>query len=347
MNSSMFSSNDFLEQAASLNLTDIHIKNDPISGMQAIIAIHSNKLGPALGGCRFMTYPNGLAALHDVMRLAQGMSYKAASVNLPLGGGKAVIIKPQHDFDRNAYLQHFGRFVNELQGRYITAVDSGTNVTDMDIVAQQTPYVASASTQGDPSLTTGKGVMRGIKAAVAHRFGQESIRGLHIVIQGLGHVGYFLARELHDLGARLTLADINSELMMRVAHELNAETAPVERIHQVPCDIFSPCALGGVLNDNSIAELQTAIIAGAANNQLMHAGIGEQLHQRGILYAPDYIINAGGLIYAAHHYHHWTSSIEEQLDSIYHSLIGIFERSMRENRATNAIADELARAKLA
>ena len=207
---SMKAQDDFLEYALSHGFGELHFKVDPATGMKAIIAIHNTKLGPALGGCRFIEYPSTEAALKDVMRLARGMSFKAASVDLPLGGGKSVIIKPKGAFDRTQYMHQFGQFVNELNGRYITALDSGTELPDMDIIAEHTPYVASLSKyNGDPSPYTAQGVLRGIQAAVAFKLGKESLQGIHVAIQGLGHVGFALAKNLHELGARLTVADIS------------------------------------------------------------------------------------------------------------------------------------------
>ena len=276
---------DFLDYALSHGFGDLHFKVDRETGMKAIVAIHSTKLGPALGGCRFIEYPDTKTALFDAMRLARGMSYKAASVNLPLGGGKAVVIQPSKPYDRVAYMHRFGEFVNELGGRYITALDSGTQLSDMDIIAQHTPYVASLSSHnGDPSPYTAKGVVSGIQAAVHFKLGKNNLNGLHIAIQGLGHVGYLIAKQLHALGVRLTVADIAPALVDRAVKELGATVVPTETIHKVPCDVFTPCALGAILNDISINQLQTTIIAGAANNQLAHTYHGQLLHTKGILY---------------------------------------------------------------
>ncbi|WP_347251478.1 amino acid dehydrogenase [Legionella sp.] len=339
---------DFLDYALVHGFGDLHFKVDPETGMKAIIAIHSTKLGPALGGCRFIEYPNTTSAIYDAMRLARGMSYKAASVNLPLGGGKAVVIKPNKPFDREAYLHAFGKFVNELNGRYITALDSGTQLSDMDIIAQHTPYVASLSSHnGDPSPSTAKGVLRGIQAAVEFKLGKNKLEGLHIALQGLGHVGYLLASHLHELGAKLTVADINPALVERAVKEFGAEAVSTESIHKVSCDVFAPCALGAIINDRTIGQLQTPIIAGAANNQLAHTYHGQLLHEKGILYAADYVINAGGLIYAASKYLHTPEQlVNHQIDGIHTSLLAIFSRSMRENRPASEIADTLAQEKL-
>lgn len=340
---------DFLDYALSHGFGDIHFKVDSETGMKAIVAISNTKLGPALGGCRFIEYPNTESAILDAMRLARGMSYKAASVNLPLGGGKAVIIKPAKPFDREAYMHSFGRFVNQLGGRYITALDSGTVLSDMDIIAQHTPYVASLSSHnGDPSPSTAKGILRGIQAAVEFKLGKNHLNGLHVAIQGLGHVGYLLAGHLHELGVQLTVADVNSAAVELAVREFGAVAVPTESIHKVPCDVFAPCALGAIINDTTINQLQTPIVAGAANNQLAHSYHGQLLHDKGILYATDYVINAGGLIFAASKYLHTPEhQVNQQIDGIGTALLQIFTRSQQENRPTSEIADTLAQEKLA
>ncbi|MFT4059560.1 MAG: amino acid dehydrogenase [Legionella sp.] len=340
---------DFLEYALTHGFGDLHLKVDPATGMKAIIAIHNTKLGPALGGCRFIEYPTTAAAIKDAMRLARGMSYKAASVNLPLGGGKSVIIKPRGAFDRAGYMHQFGKFINELNGRYITALDSGTVLSDMDIINEHTPYVASLSKyDGDPSPSTANGILRGIQASVAFKLKKDTLKGIHVAIQGLGHVGYLLAQHLHELGAVLTVTDISPAAVEKAVHEFGAKPVSTDEIHQVPCDVFAPCALGAVINDITIPQLQTTIIAGAANNQLAHTYHGKVLHDRGILFATDYVINAGGLIFAASKYlQRPESEVSEQIDHIYTHLIEIFERSAKENLPTNEIADALAQEKLA
>lgn len=339
---------DFLDYAITQGFGDLHFKVDNETGMKAIVAIHSTKLGPALGGCRFIEYPSTTSAIYDAMRLAKGMSYKAASVNLPLGGGKAVIIKPNKPFDREAYLHAFGRFVNDLNGRYVTALDSGTQLNDMDIIAQHTPYVASLSSHnGDPSPSTAKGTLRGIQAAVEFKLGKDKLEGLEIAIQGLGNVGYLLATHLHELGAKLIVADINPASVERAVKNFGAKSVSTEQIHKVPCDVFAPCALGAVINDLSINQLQTTIVAGAANNQLAHSYHGHLLHEKEILYAADYVINAGGLIFAASKYLHTPEQqVLQQIDGIHTSLMAIFVRSQRENRPASEIADILAQEKL-
>lgn len=348
-NNPTLTDDDFLDYALAHDFGDLHFKVDPETGMKAIIAIHNTKLGPALGGCRFIEYPNTTAAVKDAMRLARGMSFKAASVNLPLGGGKSVLIKPKGAFDRRQYMHQFGRFVHELNGRYITALDSGTVLDDMDIIAEHTPYVASLSRyNGDPSPSTAQGILRGIQAAVAFKLNKESLKGIHVAIQGLGHVGFLLAQHLHELGATLTVADVSSAAVDKAVTEFGAKAVSTDQIHKVPCDVFSPCALGAIINDLTIPQLQTTIVAGAANNQLAHTYHGQQLHSKGILFAVDYVINAGGLIFAASKYLETPAEkTTEQIDSIYNHLTDIFSLSVRENRPTSEIADNLAKEKLA
>lgn len=340
---------DFIEYACNHGFGDVHFKMDKETGMIAIIAIHSTKLGPALGGCRFIEYPDTASAIYDALRLARGMSYKAASVNLPLGGGKSVIIKPKTPFDREKYMHRFGEFVSEMQGRYITALDSGTQLSDMDIIAQHTPHVASLSWyNGDPSPYTARGIFRGMEATAAFKLNKNSLKNLHVAVQGLGHVGMSVVKQLYEAGATCTVTDINPQALQMAQSEFGARTVGTDEIYQVPCDIFAPCALGATLNDETIPLLQTTIVAGAANNQLAHTRHGQQLHDRGILYAPDYVINAGGLVYAASKYFDTPKEVvSQQLDQIYLSLLNIFERSAKENLPTSLIADNIAQEKLA
>ena len=337
---------DFLDYALSHDFGEIHFKVDPKTGMKAMIAIHNTKLGPALGGCRFIEYSSTAEAINDAMRLARGMSYKAASVNLPLGGGKAVIIKPKGAYDRIAYLRAFGQFVNDLGGRYITALDSGTELVDMDIIAEHTPYVASRSIhEGDPSPYTAKGILRGIEAAVQFKLGKNSLKDLHIAIQGLGHVGYLLATHLHALGAKLTVSDINSARTELAKNTLGATVVPTSQIHAVPCDVFSPCALGGIINDTTINELKTTIVAGAANNQLAENRHGDMLKEKGILYAPDYLINAGGVMNVSIEFEGWSAEKSTKMvDKIFDTTLKIFKISDEQNipvyQATDLLAEQ-------
>ncbi len=340
---------NFIEYGFQRGFGEIHIKMCPKTGLQAIVAIHSTKLGPALGGCRFVEYPSTFAALYDAMRLARGMSHKAAVVGLPLGGGKGVIIKPKGNFDRKEYFKSFGKFVDTLGGRYITAVDSGTTLEDMDVLHTKTNHVASLSQENaEPSSFTSTGVLKGIEAAVYHKLGKDSLKDVHIAIQGIGKVGFGLARYLHDLGAKLTVSDINQEACHLAETELGASVVDNDIIHKIKCDVFSPCALGGAINDTTIKELNTSIIAGAANNQLARSHHGHILHEKGILYAPDYVINAGGLISASSFYFKNDSSIvDNQIKNIYHSMLNIFERSSSDNIPSSVVADQIAEERLA
>jgi leucine dehydrogenase len=346
--SSIASLNDeFLNYAKESGFGDIHLKIDSATGLVAIIAIHNTNLGPALGGCRLRDYANINEAFLDVMRLAKGMSYKSALADLPLGGGKAVIIKPSHIVNRERYFEAFGRFIQELNGRYITAVDIGTSPTDMDSIAHTTRFVSSTTKQGDPSPFTAAGIRYAIQAAVKFKLGKDSLKGIHIAIQGLGHVGYYLSRELHVLGARLTVCDINPLAIEKCVKEFGATEATPDQIHMTDCDVYSPCALGATLNAHTIPEIKAPIVVGGANNQLAEAHHGILLHQRGILYGPDYAVNAGGVIHAASEYLKTPLEVvNQQVSNIYQVLLNIFVRSAQGNLPTSEIADIIAEEKL-
>lgn len=339
---------ELLNYAEDLGFGDLHIKLDKESGLCAIIAIHSTKRGPALGGCRFIEYTSIASAVIDALRLAQGMSYKAAITELPLGGGKAVVIKPKNVTNREALFSAFGRFVNEMGGRYITAMDSGTETTDMEIISRHTPYVTTlARENGDPAPYTALGVLRGQQAAIKLKLGKDNFEGLHVAIQGVGHVGYNLAKLLHERGAKLTICDRNPDAALRCVNEFGAQKVELEDVYAVESDIFAPCALGAILNEKTIPHLKAKIIAGAANNQLGEAKDGQRLCERGILYAPDYVINSGGLIHALAEYQ--KSSEKETLariDHIYDVMLNLFERAHHEQKTTNEIADVIAAERL-
>jgi leucine dehydrogenase len=329
-----------------LNFGEVHIKFDHATGLKAIIAVHNLKRGPAIGGCRLVRYTTTDAALEDALRLGYMMSMKAAISNLPHGGAKAVIIKPKVIKDRKAFLEKFGDFVNELGGRYITAVDSGTTTEDMDIIQTRTPFVTCTTASGvkaDPSPQTAFGVRRGIEAAVKFKLGRDDIAGTHVTIQGAGHVGYYLAKELHALDVRMTMCDINPNALQRCVDEFGVEVCSPDAIYDIEADVFAPCALGATLNLNTIKRLRVGIVAGSANNQLAHQHHGVLLHERGILYAPDFLINAGGLIYVAAAYDHAdTKKAEEQVGNIYHTVTEVFEHARSENRPTNGVAEKIA-----
>ncbi len=284
----------------------VQLVRDRASGLTAIIALHSTHLGPGAGGTRFWHYPDGKDALRDALRLSRGMSYKNAMAGLPMGGGKAVILAPEKNGEGGGktpeLLAAFGDAVEALHGRYVTAEDVGIAESDMVAVSCRTKYVSglpvmgAESAGGDPGPFTAMGIFHGIKAAVRHKLGKDALTGVRVAVQGTGSVGGGVARLLAQEGARLVLSDINQDRAATLARELDAETAAPDAIMGIACDVFSPNALGAILDDEGIARLDAAIVAGGANNQLARAGHGQQLADRGILYAPDYVINAGGII---------------------------------------------------
>ena len=332
---------DKIEQA---HLSELHFKVDEASQLKAIIAIHNTKLGPALGGCRCIEYANDDAAINDVIRLARGMSYKAALAKVPQGGGKSVILKPKQIADRAALYRAFGKFVNELGGRYITAVDSGSTLEDMDQIAKITPYISGSNADGlDPSPMTALGVLAGMKAAAFHRYGNADLAGRIVAIQGIGNVGFALAELLHREGARLLVSDIDTKKVEQVRRYLGAEPIHPEHFFDTECHILAPCGLGAVLNDDTLQTINCDIIAGSANNQLAEARHGLILHERGILYAPDYVINAGGLIMVSlGHLHKSEDAIRTKTWGIGETLVHIFDRSKVENLPPSLIADQMA-----
>lgn len=326
--------------------------DDAETGLKAIIAIHSTALGPALGGCRMWPYDSEREALDDVLRLARGMTFKAAVAGLPMGGGKAVIIgDPATDKSEDLF-RAFGRMVDRLGGSYVTGEDVGISVADIEIVGRETAHVGGTSKgSGDPSPVTAYGVFAGIRAALKHRLGGDSLDGVTVAVQGLGHVGYHLCRLLHDGGAKLTVADIVEKSVARAVEEFDATAVAPDEIHGADVDLYAPCALGGAINDKTINEIKAGVVAGAANNQLAQPSMGAELVERGILYAPDYVINAGGVINIS-----WdvlrpgTPYDREralaQVDRIHGTLTDIFRRAESEGRPTHEIADELAMVRL-
>jgi leucine dehydrogenase len=276
------------------------------------------------------------------------MSYKAALSGLPYGGGKGVLIRPAQMTDRREYFKAYADFIESFQGRFITAEDSGTGVADMDVMAEVTHHVLGTSAgSGDPSPYTALGVRRSIEAAVKHRQNRSDLQGLRIAIQGLGHVGYALAQELADHGAELTVTDIDAETVQRCADEFGARPVSPQAIYSVDCDVFAPCALGAVLNDQTLRQLQARIIAGSANNQLLARSHGQELHCRRILYAPDYVANAGGLIYLALAKAGESEAvIKTRVEAIYATLLEIFRRAQHESLPPAEVAEALAEARL-
>ncbi|MBD9414448.1 Glu/Leu/Phe/Val dehydrogenase [Pseudomonas sp. PDM16] len=327
----------------SARLEALHLAHDPATGLRAIIAIHNTRLGTALGGCRYLPYPDEDSAIRDAIRLAQGMSYKAALAGLDQGGGKAVIIRPPHLDNRGELFEAFGRMIESLNGCYITAVDSGTSSADMDCIAQQTRHVTSTTCAGDPSPHTAMGVYSGIRATALARLGSDDLHGLRVAVQGLGNVGYALAEQLAAAGVELFVSDHDPGRVQLAVEQLGARPVSSEGLFSTPCDIFAPCGLGGVLNAQTVGQLHCAAVAGAANNQLAHADIADVLETRGILYAPDYVINSGGLIYVAlRHRDESLPAITAHLARIGRRLTEVYGHAQAEKRSPARVADALA-----
>lgn len=317
---------------------------DDQSGLKAIIAIHSTALGPALGGTRFYPYEKEEDALVDVLRLAKGMTYKAAAAGLDLGGGKAVIIGDPRRIKTEELLRAYGRFVETLGGRYITAEDVGTALEDMDIVRRESRWVTGCSHtyggSGDPSPVTAYGVLNGIKASCLEVFGSADLKGRTVALQGVGKVGYALAGYLVGEGAKVTIGDIDVDNMARAVKDHGVETVPLPDIHKQECDIFAPCALGGGINDDTISEFRCKIIAGAANNQLAREEHGEKLRDLGILYAPDFVINAGGLINVEDELRGYDRErAMSRVEGIYKQMQHIFTLAKERNLSTAKAAE--------
>jgi leucine dehydrogenase len=327
----------------------VHVLHDAKSGLKAIIAIHSTHLGPAAGGVRRWAYADDGAALADALRLSRGMSYKNAMAGLPMGGGKAVLLADGAKTD--ALLEAFGDAVAALNGRYVTAEDVGMTEDDMVVVSRRTrhvaglPVAAGAEVGGNPGPWTAEGVFAGLKAAVRHRLGKAELAGVHVAVQGVGSVGGALATMLAAAGARLTLADVDAARAAELAGRLGAAHVPVSAITRVAADVFSPNALGGVLNAQTVAGLDVAVVAGAANNQLATPEDGDRLAARGILYAPDYVINAGGIINVVAEYLGGATqaSVRQQIAAIPERLASIFTEADHSGRSTHAVADAMAR----
>lgn len=324
--------------------------SDPATGLQAIIAVHSTVRGPAVGGCRMWGYDSPSEAVTDVLRLSQGMSYKNIMADLPIGGGKSVIIKPKGDFDREALFQAFGRAVDSLGGHYISAEDVGVSPDDMVSARRTTRHVVGLPQgTGDPSPTTAKGVFFGIQVVAEKALGKSSLEGVRIAVQGAtGHVGAYLCRHLAKAGAELTLTDINTDALEKLAAELGAKMVGKDDIYDVEADIFTPCALGAVINENTIDRLKVRAVAGAANNQLATREMGAELMKRKIAYAPDYVINAGGIInimgeIETRFDRNW---VEGKLQGLKSTLAEILDAAESEGRPANLIADEIARQRI-
>ncbi len=331
---------------------EVHFKFDKATQLSAIVAIHDSRLGPALGGCRFLPYDSDEDALIDALRLARGMTYKAALAGLAHGGGKSVIIRPKNNFDRVALFRAFGKFINDLGGHYITAEDSGTGLEDMEVIRTVTKNVTGVDVShggsGDPSPFTALGVRRGIEACVQFKLKKSSLEGVHVAVQGVGHVGYHLCKELHEAGAKLSVADVDPLKSERAHRDFGADVVALDKIFSIQCDVIAPCALGSALNDHSIPHLKAKIVAGAANNQLAEPRHGDDLHARGIVYAPDYAINAGGLVNVAQEVIGYDAKLaRDKTLKIYDTILDIAERSAKLNAPTYKVADIMVEEKLA
>ncbi|NLY80532.1 MAG: Glu/Leu/Phe/Val dehydrogenase [Lysinibacillus sp.] len=334
----------YMEKYGYEQLVFCHDKN---SGLKAIIAIHDTTLGPALGGARMWPYQSEEEAIEDALRLARGMTYKNAVSGLNLGGGKTVIIGDPSKDKNEEMFRALGRYIQSLNGRYITAEDVGTTVQDMDLIYEETDYVTGISptfgSSGNPSPVTAYGVYLGIKASAKEAFGDESLKGRKIAVQGLGNVAYTLCEYLHREGAKLIVTDINPKAVERVVKDFGAEAVEPNEIYSQDVDIFSPCALGAIINDDTIPQLKAKVIAGSANNQLKESRHGQILYEKGIVYAPDYVINAGGVINVADElYGYNRERAMKRVETIYDNLTKIFEISRDEKIPTYLAANRLA-----
>lgn len=334
------SSNDLFQLAEYHGLDEIHFKYDPTTGLKAIIAIHNTNRGPALGGTRSRSYQSTEQAIADVVRLARGMSYKSAFAKLPYGGGKAVLIKPRSIENPNAYFEAYGKFIDSLGGRFITAVDVGTSVEDMDMISNQSAHVLSTSaTHGDPSFFTALGVYKAICAASQVKFKRKDLDGLQVAIQGVGKVGAHLASLLHKQGAKLWINDIDPIAVQHCAAKFDATPRDADEILNFKSDVYAPCALGGVLDESTINKVNTEVICGAANNQLATDECGDILHRRGIFYAPDYVVNVGGL---THVILGDTDELRRRIENIYDAVVDIYQRSVKTDQPAHRIANRIA-----
>jgi len=323
---------------------------EPSVGYRGIIAVHSTARGPAGGGTRFWNYRNDDEALEDVLRLARGMTYKSALADLPLGGGKSVIIGDNKVTDREKIFRAHGRFINSLGGQYVTGEDVGTSPEDMEFVQKETPHVAGThGRSGDPSPKTARGVFRAMQAAAQHRWGSNDLSRKTVAIQGCGHVGYFLAEELHRVGSKLIVTDIDPERVRSVVAAFGATEVALEKIYSARADIFAPCALGGIINDGTISQLGAEIVCGAANNQLLEPRHGALLEESGRVYVPDYAANAGGVINGCCiEILGWDlAATLKKVDTIYDTILAIFELAGKERIPTYQAADRLAELRVA
>lgn len=327
----------------------LSVFHEPSSGYRGIIAVHDTTLGPALGGTRFWRYATDREAVIDALRLARGMTYKAAVAGLNLGGGKSVIIGDNRITRREAIFRAHGRHVESLGGRYITAEDVGTSPGDMEYVHAETRYVVGLiGRSGDPSPVTAYGVYRGIKACARHRWGTNDLAGRTVAVQGVGHVGYYLCQLLHGDGTKLVVSDIDAAKVKRVTDEFGARGVAPDDIYGVKAEVFAPCALGGIVNDDTLPRFTFEIVAGGANNQLAEERHGDELERRGLTYAPDYVINGGGLINVNAELNGWTADrARSKAGEIYDTILRVFEIASEEGIPSYRAADRLAQQRIA
>ena len=342
---------NFLEHVEFDEHEQVEFCHDEETGLRAIIAIHNTRLGPGTGGCRMYPYANPELALTDALRLSKGMTYKSAMAGLPFGGGKSVIIGDPRRDKNDDMMRAFGRFVDSLAGKYVAAEDSGTTVQDMQTIQQVTTHVSGAtqghSHAGDPSPYTAYGIFMGIKAAVKHKLGRDELTGLKVAIQGVGNVGYHLAKHLKEAGATLFVCDVYPENLKRALDDLGCYAVLPKDIYSADVDVFAPCAMGGILNDQTIPTIKANIVAGGANNQLARPEHGQMLFDKGITYAPDYVINAGGIIDIAYQQNGGSEEAKMQhIEKIAATLGEIFAESDKLKTSAQEVADQIARSKL-
>lgn len=321
---------------------------DEAADYHGVIAIHSTVLGPAVGGTRFWNYPSDKEALTDALRLARAMTYKNSLAGLPFGGGKSVIIGNNKIRQREKIFRAHGRLIESLGGKYIAGEDVGTSPADIEIAALETKHVAGRrDLSGDPSPVTARGVFRAMQASAKHRWGSDDLSGRTVALQGCGHVGYYLAERLHKAGVNLVVSDVDSQKVATVVREFSAKAIDPEEIYSVKADIFSPCALGGILNDQTIPQLQVEMVVGGANNQLLEDRHGDALKKRNILYAPDYAANAGGITNGAIELLGWDREfVFSKVDNIYDTILRIYEIAEHDGIPTYRAADRLAEERL-
>lgn len=331
----------------------VHFFHDHETGLRAIVSLHDTTFGPGLGGTRAIsTYQSEAEAVDDVLRLSRGMTFKATLANIPFGGGKAVIMLPKGEFDRPALFEAFGRAVDSLGGKYITTEDSGTSPEDVAHMRKGTAHVVGMPKElggsGDPSPFTAFGVVRGIEALAKFHFGRDDLEGMKVSILGVGNVGYPLAKLLHQRGAKLFVADVNEAAVRRAEDELGATGVTPEALLSLDVDVFAPCALGGAINDDSLKVLRCKAVAGSANNQLREERHGKELFDRGIVYVPDYVINAGGLINVAQEVAGYDEAkSRETCSKIYDTVLSILERAKAEGSRPEVVADRIVLERLA